>query len=181
MQKCRAAGFEIIVLFVTTISAAINVARIAGRVRSGGHNVPEDRIVSRYERSMTLLPRIVEESDRAFVYENSGEEPVIFAFLNNSFLPMAQPLPIYLQERLLTLLSRRRAERITIAENLGPIDLPDIEKGQYAGNLRWLSENYAVQATPTGMMRHDRLLLTETVSVGETATVISSEGLARLA
>ena len=39
----------------------------------------EDRIRSRYERTMTLLPRIAEEADRFWVYDNSAHIPAVFA------------------------------------------------------------------------------------------------------
>jgi predicted ABC-type ATPase len=64
MQECRRAGFEIVVLFVTTQSVEINIGRVSGRFQSGGHDVPIDKIRSRYERVMNLMPRIIEEADQ---------------------------------------------------------------------------------------------------------------------
>ena len=71
MKRCREAGFEITVIFVTTRNPEINVKRVAGRFLAGGHSVPEDRIRSRYHRTMALLPRILEEADQWFLYDNS--------------------------------------------------------------------------------------------------------------
>jgi predicted ABC-type ATPase len=67
IQSSRELGFEIIIIFVTTKDSAINVERVARRFLSGGHNVDTDKIISRYNRTMSFLPRIAEEADRTFV------------------------------------------------------------------------------------------------------------------
>jgi predicted ABC-type ATPase len=41
------------------------------RVALGGHPVPEDRIVARYERSLALLPDALALCDRAVLFDNS--------------------------------------------------------------------------------------------------------------
>jgi predicted ABC-type ATPase len=176
MAKCQAAGFEIIVLFVTTDDPAINVARVAGRVQSGGHAVPEDRIRSRYTRAMSLLPRIIEDADRAFVYDNSRETPILFPFVQGTALPTRDPLPAFLHARLHEPLEQRATERQVIADTLGATTLPDEEGGTYTGALRWLSDHYAVQETSDSLVRHDRLLLSLHASIGNTVTVSYQEG-----
>jgi predicted ABC-type ATPase len=50
MRRAREAGFFVRLIFVTTDSAEMQVARVRQRVRMGGHAVPEDRIVARYGR-----------------------------------------------------------------------------------------------------------------------------------
>ena len=47
-------------------------ARVRNRVLNGGHPVPEDKIISRYHRSLELLPAAVEQSSRAYVFDNSN-------------------------------------------------------------------------------------------------------------
>jgi predicted ABC-type ATPase len=51
----------------------ININRVRLRVAQGGHDVPEDKIVSRYSRSLDLLLPAIRETDRAYVFDNSGE------------------------------------------------------------------------------------------------------------
>jgi predicted ABC-type ATPase len=74
LARAAAAGFDSVLYFVSTGDPALNVARVAHRVARGGHDVPRDKIVSRYERAMALLPVALTIADRAFVYENSGPE-----------------------------------------------------------------------------------------------------------
>ncbi len=58
---------------MATDDPAINVERVKLRVSQGGHDVPEDRIRSRYDRSIGLLDDACASADRAYVFDNSGE------------------------------------------------------------------------------------------------------------
>ena len=50
----------------------------------GGHPVPEDKIISRYFRSLALLSEAVKYSDRTYIFDNSGHERVWVAELTDS-------------------------------------------------------------------------------------------------
>ena len=77
IKKASKHGYRIISVFVGTSSADINCARVKQRVAEGGHDVPEDKIRSRYARSMENLPLLAECSDELYVYDNSGEGPFL--------------------------------------------------------------------------------------------------------
>ncbi len=79
IRKARAAGFRTYLYFVATGDADINVARVEHRVAMGGHPVPEDKIRSRYQRSLGLLFDAVTCTDRAYIFDNSGDEKVWIA------------------------------------------------------------------------------------------------------
>lgn len=53
-----------------------SVSRVKYRVQVGGHPVAEDKIRSRYVRSLELLPQAVAYADRAYIFDNSGAERV---------------------------------------------------------------------------------------------------------
>ena len=42
------------------------------RVKLGGHAVPEDKIAERYHRSLELLMAAIRHTNRAYVFDNSG-------------------------------------------------------------------------------------------------------------
>ena len=71
LQRAKSRGFLVIVYFVSTSDPRINVARVAQRVASGGHDVPEDRIIGRYARAMAQLPDAIAASDRTYLFDNS--------------------------------------------------------------------------------------------------------------
>jgi predicted ABC-type ATPase len=79
LRKARQAGFRTYLYYVATQDPEINIARVNHRVRTGGHPVPQDRIVSRYHRSLALLSAAVTQASRAYLFDNSGHERVWLA------------------------------------------------------------------------------------------------------
>ena len=53
----------------------INVWRVKSRVESGGHDVPEDKIINRYDRALELVKDLVQICDVCHIYDNSGCKP----------------------------------------------------------------------------------------------------------
>lgn len=73
IARAKQSGFFVRVFFVCTQSPAINVARVARRVASGGHAVPEEKIVARYYRALAQAVEVARVVDRAYFYDNSVE------------------------------------------------------------------------------------------------------------
>jgi len=73
LARTQQVGYRTYLYFVATDDPAINVSRVRNRVRSGGHAVPEDRIVTRYYRSLNLLMEAIRHTNRAYVFDNSGD------------------------------------------------------------------------------------------------------------
>ena len=74
LHKAQQAGYRTYLYFVATEDPDINVSRVQYRVQMGGHPVAEDKIRSRYIRSLDLLPEAVAYADRAYIFDNSGAE-----------------------------------------------------------------------------------------------------------
>lgn len=79
LQKAQQAGFRTYLYYVATEDPEINLDRVRHRVETGGHPVPEDKIVSRYTRSLDFLFDAVLFADRAYIFDNSGHERVWIA------------------------------------------------------------------------------------------------------
>ena len=75
LKKAKAKGYFIRCIYVITFSPDINVLRVQSRVATGGHGVPEDKIISRYYRSMDLIKSVVPVCDICNIYDNSSDEP----------------------------------------------------------------------------------------------------------
>lgn len=97
LEELKLAGYTVGVLFVSTASSDINVRRVAQRVRLGGHNVQLEKIVSRYERTMGLLPRYFAVSDYMAIYDNSidaaiesGQGPRLLLTKKNDSVTLTQ-------------------------------------------------------------------------------------------
>ena len=73
IKRAKEQGYFIRLFFIGTDSPQINALRIAQRVMHGGHDVPIQKIISRYYKSIAnciLLSKVV---DRLYVYDNSTE------------------------------------------------------------------------------------------------------------
>ncbi len=76
MQKAKGLGYSIHCIYVLTCNVSINIMRVKARTMRGGHDVPPEKVRSRYEKALKLLPRIVAVCDRLTIYDNSSETPV---------------------------------------------------------------------------------------------------------
>lgn len=79
LQQARKAGYRVYVYYVATADAEINVARVAYRASIGGHDVPPDKIRSRYKRSLDNLSDAILVSNRAYIFDNSRDGDSSFA------------------------------------------------------------------------------------------------------
>ena len=71
--------------YVATEDPQINLLRIGHRVNKGGHRVPNDKVISRYYRSLELLLEAIKYSNRAFIFDNSGENKLWIAEIIDGF------------------------------------------------------------------------------------------------
>jgi predicted ABC-type ATPase len=72
MRQARSAGYQVELIFIALRSPELHVARVASRVAQGGHSIPRDVILRRYETSLNNLPVAVTLADYASVYDNSS-------------------------------------------------------------------------------------------------------------
>ena len=78
LQRAKASGYFIRCYYILTADPMINVYRVKSRVLSGGHDVPQEKIISRYERALALVKYVVAVSDICHIYDNSLEIPFRF-------------------------------------------------------------------------------------------------------
>jgi predicted ABC-type ATPase len=81
MRQAKEAGYKVYLYFVSTESPEINKFRVEARTRQGGHDVPKDKIETRYYRSMNLLYEACQIAYQVFFFDNSveGKDSVMFA------------------------------------------------------------------------------------------------------
>lgn len=71
LKRAKAEGYFIRIFFICTETPSINAARIAKRVMEGGHDVPIQKIISRYLKAIANVIRVATFADRAYFYDNS--------------------------------------------------------------------------------------------------------------
>ncbi len=81
MRKAAATGYKVYLYFVSTESPEINKFRVEARKKQGGHDVPANKIESRYFRSLELLFEACQLAYQVFFFDNSvdGNDSVMFA------------------------------------------------------------------------------------------------------
>jgi predicted ABC-type ATPase len=72
LVRAGAAGFFAQLFFVGNDDPQLSVERVALRVAQGGHDVPTDKIIARWSRSMELLSSAIRSADEASVFDNSA-------------------------------------------------------------------------------------------------------------
>jgi predicted ABC-type ATPase len=72
-QRAQKEGFKNYLYFICTESPDINVWRVAARVAKGGHNVDEQKIRERYDKSLALLSAMIPYCHRCYLFDNSEE------------------------------------------------------------------------------------------------------------
>lgn len=75
LKRAKEKGYFIRCYYVLTADPIINVYRVKSRVVSGGHSVPEDKIISRYDKALALVKELVKLCDICHVYDNSYNKP----------------------------------------------------------------------------------------------------------
>ena len=75
LKRAKKKGYFIRCYYVLTVDPIINVFRVEARVNSGGHSVPREKIISRYDRALALVKEVVEVCDICHIYDNSEKQP----------------------------------------------------------------------------------------------------------
>ena len=73
LHEALAAGIEVRMWFVGLSSPELHMARVRSRVARRGHDIPEDRIRERYDRSRVHLIELMPRLTELRVFDNSFE------------------------------------------------------------------------------------------------------------
>jgi predicted ABC-type ATPase len=77
LRHAQESGFKIVFTYVGTKSPDINILRVKKRVSEGGHDVPDEKIRSRYQKSLENLSEAFEIADKAYIFDNSEDKPTL--------------------------------------------------------------------------------------------------------
>jgi predicted ABC-type ATPase len=102
IRKAKQEGFTTYLYFICTRDPKINVQRVRNRVFEGGHDVGEEKIKSRYFRSLELLKDAFLAVDRAFIIDSSNiSRDVILEKRNDDVVVHQETVPDWVAEFLL--------------------------------------------------------------------------------
>lgn len=75
LWSAKEKGFFIRGFYIFPKDVKYNLQRVLSRENSGGHPVPENKIVERYEKSLLNLPEFISVCDICNIYDNTTKEP----------------------------------------------------------------------------------------------------------
>lgn len=95
----RELGYFLDVHFIGLASPALSLARVTDRAARGGHDVPDDRLLNRYPRTLANLVRLLDVADRLSIYDNSEvrrPHRLVGLLERGALHALADPLPAWL-------------------------------------------------------------------------------------
>ena len=103
LKSAEEVGYRTYLYFVATSDIAINIARIASRVQSGGHSVPEEKVVARSMRTLENVGAALSFCSRAFFFDNSMLEMRFLAEYSkeSGFVSVSDNLPSWFKTHVL--------------------------------------------------------------------------------
>jgi predicted ABC-type ATPase len=73
IRRANRLGYHVYLYFICTDDVRVNIERVKTRVREGGHFVPEEKIRTRYLRTLDLLYPALKASYKSYLFDNSDE------------------------------------------------------------------------------------------------------------
>ena len=71
LKEAKNAGFKVEMIYVGLDNVDLNIQRVANRVAKGGHNIPTDAIIKRYNSSRENLIQCINLLDKLEIYDNT--------------------------------------------------------------------------------------------------------------
>lgn len=96
IEAARSRGFVVFLVFIGLESADLSVGRVMQRVQQGGHDVPDEKLFSRFPRTLANLRAAIPIADEAFVFDNSSADRpyrLVAAYARGRLVRRHPPLP----------------------------------------------------------------------------------------
>lgn len=111
LKRASEDGYFIRCYYILTADPKINVYRVAARVSAGGHDVPVQKIIDRYDRALKLVKELIPVCDVCHIYDNSLDKPYrIFKKRKNQYWYCPES-GLWLKEDIVALTGIKSAER----------------------------------------------------------------------
>ena len=104
LQDAVRAGYTVVVYYIGVSSPTVSEERVALRVAKGGHDVPTDKLVSRFPRTLSNLMAAIQELPHVVVFDNDDlNAPFrhVATFEDGKAVEVHKPIPRWLRPALL--------------------------------------------------------------------------------
>lgn len=97
-KRAKAAGYTVRLFYVGIDSMEDSIIRIENRVRRGGHDIPREDIIRRYENRFSSLKSILPYCDEAIFFDNNNGFTQVAQYLNGELILLGERKPKWLSE-----------------------------------------------------------------------------------
>jgi len=94
LQRAKATGYKTYLYFIGIEIPDINKERVRSREKLGGHGVPEEKVVSRYYKTMAQLFDVCLLVNRAYIFDNSLDNFYLVAEVHEGQLTIHRDNPV---------------------------------------------------------------------------------------
>lgn len=74
LRDAQKAGYTVCLVFIGLVSSQLALARVLERTEDGGHDVPDEKVIGRFPRTLENLREALEFVDFAFIFDNSSAD-----------------------------------------------------------------------------------------------------------
>ena len=71
LAQYSASGYEVVMIFIRISDVATSIERVSMRASQGGHDVRDEKLHSRFERTQVNLARAIQRLPHVLIYDNS--------------------------------------------------------------------------------------------------------------
>lgn len=89
----REKGYQIKLYYIAVSSAEESLSRIQNRVRKGGHDIPREYVIRRFENSFEDLVKVLPHCDEAVFFDNENGFVKVAEFKNGKFTLTGRSTP----------------------------------------------------------------------------------------
>lgn len=96
--KAKAKGYFVRLYYVGLDSAKESLLRIENRVKKGGHNIPREDVIKRFEHRFEDLNRILPYCDIAYFYDNFNGYREVANYKNGEIITLGSDTPKWIED-----------------------------------------------------------------------------------
>lgn len=105
LREAQAQGYAVFLVFIGLADVQLSIARVVYRTEGGGHDVPDEKLLERYPRTLENLRQAIPFVDLAIVLDNSSAESPyrhVATYERGKRIAKARSLPAWAREVLST-------------------------------------------------------------------------------
>jgi len=100
LREAASAGYKVVLCFIGLSGPDVSEQRVAMRVSQGGHDVPPEKLTTRYPRTLANLRTAIRELEHVWIFDNDDlRTPFrqVARFQNGQRVSLTRPIPKWLK------------------------------------------------------------------------------------